>query len=51
MILKDAENAMLSTKGKEDEGSVLTHMSTAAYNNILTNDAVISNDARIPALE
>ena len=42
MILKDAENTVLSTKGKEGEGCSVTHVST----DVLTTDAVVSSGAR-----
>ena len=46
MILKDTENTVLSTKGKEGEGCSVTHVSTAALTDVLTNDAVVSSGAR-----
>ena len=46
MILKDAENTVLSTKGKEGEGCSVTHVSTAALTHVFTTDAVVSSGAR-----
>ena len=46
MNLKDAENTVLSTKGKEGEGCSVTHVSTAALARVLTTDAVVSSGAR-----
>ena len=46
MILKDAENTVLSTKGKEGEGCSVTHVSTAALTDVFTTDAVVSGGAR-----
>ena len=46
MILKDAENTVLSTKEKEGEGCSVTHVSTAALTRVLTTDAVVSGGVR-----
>ena len=46
MNVKDAENTVLSTKGKEGEGCSVTHVSTAALTRVLTTDAVVSSGAR-----
>ena len=46
MNLKDAENTVLSTKGKEGKGCSVTHMSTAALTHVFTTDAVVSGGAR-----
>ena len=46
MILKDAENTVLSTKAKEGKGCSVTHVSTAALTHVFTTDAVVSGGAR-----
>ena len=46
MNLRDAENTVLSTKGKEGEGCSVTHVSTAALTHVFTTDAVVSGGAR-----
>ena len=46
MNLRDAENTVLSTKGKEGEGCSVTHVSAAALTRVLTTDAVVSSGAR-----
>ena len=46
MILKDAENTVLSTKRKEEEGCSVIHVSTAVLTHVLTTDAVVSSGAR-----
>ena len=46
MILKDAENTVLSTEGKEGKGCSVTHVSTAALTHVFTTDAVVSGGAR-----
>ena len=46
MNLRDAEGAVLSTKGKEGEGCSVTHVSTAALTHVFTTDAVVSGGAR-----
>ena len=46
MILKDAENTVLSVKGKEGEGCSVIHVSTAALTHVFTTDAVVSSGAR-----
>ena len=46
MNLRDAENTVLSTKGKEGEGCSVTHVSTAALTHVFTTDVVVSGGAR-----
>ena len=46
MIVKHAENTVLSTKGKEGEVCSVTHVSTAALTDVPTTDAVVSSGAR-----
>ena len=46
MNLKDAENTVLSTKRKEEEGCSVIHVSTAVLTHVLTTDAVVSSGAR-----
>ena len=46
MNLRDAENTVLSAKGKEGEGCSVTHVSTAALTHVFTTDAVVSGGAR-----
>ena len=46
MILKDAENTVLSTKAKERKGCSVTHVSTAALTYVFITDAVVSSGAR-----
>ena len=46
MNLRDVENTVLSTKGKEGEGCSVTHVSTAALTYVFTTDAVMSSGAR-----
>ena len=46
MNQRDAENSVLSTKGKEGEGCSVTHVSTAALTHVFTTDAVVSGGAR-----
>ena len=46
MNLRDAENTVLSAKGKEGEGSSVTHVSTAALTRVFTTDTVVSGGAR-----
>ena len=46
VILKDVENTVLSTKGREGEGCSVTHVSTAALTRVFTTDAVVSSGAR-----
>ena len=46
MNLRDAENTVLSTKGKEGEGCSATHVSNAALTHVFTTDAVMPGGAR-----
>ena len=46
MNLRDVENTVFSTKGKEGEGCSVTHVSTAALTYVFTTDAVMSSGAR-----
>ena len=46
MNLRDAENTVLSTKGKEGEGCSVTHVSTAALTHVFSTVAVVSGGAR-----
>ena len=46
MNLRDAENTVLLTKGKEGEGCSVTHVSTAVLTHVFTTDAIVSGGAR-----
>ena len=46
MNLRDADNTVLSAKGKEGEGCSVTNVSTAALTRVFTTDTVVSGGAR-----